>query len=674
MGLIDAKSGQELKLSRNQLEEAAREMRLLSILSIHAAGSGHPGGSLSIMDIASALFLNEARLKPAEPDWDERDHIVFSAGHKAPALYVALAKAGFYTYEELMSLRKLDSPFQGHPHAPKLRGVEVSTGSLGQGLSISVGLALAGKKDRKGYRVYCIMGDGEQQEGSIWEAVMAASNYGLENLCAIVDRNRLQIDGWVNDVMNIDPLKDKYQSFGWHVEEINGHDMGEILNAFQHARQVRGRPTVIIANTVKGKGVSFMENEAGWHGVATKTEEQFYRAIQDISCTTIGRDRIEQLMQAAKNYQKEVEQKLKEELPAFSKIYWWNTGSDMKVDFEATRFGFGRCLEKYGDDPRVYTIHADISNSIKISDFEKNHPERKNRVISTGIAEQNMMTIAAGFALEGKIPVTGTYGVFAAGRPWDQLRTTVCYDNLNVKIGGAHGGISVGPDGATHQALEEISLMAVLPNMNVVVPCDSIETERLSRIVILDIHGPAYIRFAREATPVITTHETPLSFGRANVIRFRGREEYFKKAFDTVLADDYEDEGEDISLIACGPMVAEAMRAAVILKEECNIETRVLNIHTVKPIDYLSIKRAVCETGAVITCEEHQAGGFGNIIAGAIGTHKDYSTPYVFDMIGVKDRFGESGGPWELMTRFGLTAEHITEKAVQLLERKKSAC
>ncbi|MFN2302822.1 MAG: transketolase, partial [Anaerolineales bacterium] len=488
---------EERKYSKEELIEAACEMRALNLISIHAARSGHPGGTLSIMDITAALFLNEARLDPKNPKWEDRDRIFFSTGHKAPAIYVALAKAGMYTEEEVVTLRRIWSPFQGHPHAPKLPGVEISSGSLGQGLSIAVGSALAAHLNDKSYRVYCVMGDGEQQEGNIWEAVMTAGHYKLDNLCGIVDKNELQIDGWVKEVMNVDPLADKYRAFNWHVIEIDGHDMGQILDAFAEARTIRGKPTVIIAKTVKGKSVSFMENEASWHGIATKTEEQFEKAIKDIACPTFPFEKARKLIDVTKKYQEEQQQKLDQELPKFSRSYWWNDEDEMKVEMDPTRFGFGRCLNKIGDDERIVTIHADISGSIKITDFEKDHPERLNRVFSVGIAEQNMMVVAAGLANEGKIPITGTYGVFASGRPWDQIRTTICYDNLSVKIAGAHGGVSVGPDGATHQALEEIALMSILPNMHVFVPCDAMETERLSKIAILDVQGPAYIRFAR---------------------------------------------------------------------------------------------------------------------------------------------------------------------------------
>jgi transketolase len=228
----------------------------------------------------------------------------------------------------------------------------------------------------------------------------------------------------------------------------------------------------------------------------------------------------------------------------------------------------------------------------------------------------------------------------------------------------------VGQDGATHQALEEISLMSVLPNMNLVVPCDSVEADRLCEIAILGVSGPAYLRLAREATPVVTGSGTPLAFGIANIVRYRGRAPRFKDAFETFLSRDYTDEGEDISIIACGPIVCEAMRAAYILREESGIEARIVNMHTVKPLDASAVLRARDETGAILTAEEHQKGGFGNIVAAAACVGE---TPraFAFDMIGVEDRFGESGGPWELMVKFGLTGEHIAKRAEVLVRGKR---
>lgn len=660
--------GPELTVA--ELRAAAAEMRAMNVVSIYAAGSGHPGGTLSIMDVAAALYLNVLSHDPSDPAWPDRDRVFWSAGHKAPALYVALGRAGYFPLDDVVTLRQLGSRFEGHPHWLKVPGVEISSGSLGQGLGAAVGNALAGKLRGSAYRVYVIMGDGEQQEGSVWEAAMAAGHYKLENLCAVVDVNRLQIDGWVQDVMNVQPLADKYKAFGWNVIEIDGHDMLQILDAFSRARLETRKPTVILARTIKGKGVSFMENEASWHGVAPK-KEQFEKALPELLTADFSKSRVDALLQRAHTNAREVAKDVKASVPRFAKDYWWNSQDTMKADMDPTRMGFGRGLERAGEDPRVVTLHADISGSIRISDFEAKHPERKNRVFSVGIAEQNMMSVAAGLAREGYIPVTGTYGVFASGRAWDQIRTTICYSNLNVKIAGAHGGVSVGPDGATHQALEEISLTSILPNMHVVVPCDSVETEKATLHSVLSLEGPCYLRFAREATPVVSHDDTPYEFGTANIIRYRGAQPRFADAFDTFLGTRYRNEHAHVSIIACGPMVAEAMRAAWLLKEEYGIETRIVNVHTVKPLDVATIVRAAEETGVVVTVEEHQVGGFANIIAGALlQNRKDFRQPLQFSMIGVADRFGLSGNPWELVQHFGLTAEHIAKRVLDLLDKK----
>jgi transketolase len=616
------------------------------------------------------LYLNELNHDPSDPNWPERDRVFWSAGHKAPALYVALGRAGYFPLDDVVLLRQLGANFEGHPNCLKVPGVEISSGSLGQGLGAAVGNALAGKLRGAGYRVYVLMGDGEQQEGSVWEAAMAAGHHKLDNLCAIVDVNRLQIDGWVKEVMNIEPLSEKYAAFGWNVIDIDGHNIPQILDAFARARQETARPTVILARTVKGKGVSFMENEASWHGIAPK-KGQFEKALPELLTPEFPLTRVDALLLRAESHAKSAALKAKGGIPKFASEYWWNNREAMKVEMDPTRMGFGRGLERAGEDPRVVTLHADISGSIRITDFEAKHPERKDRVFSVGIAEQNMMSVAAGLAHEGFIPVTGTYGVFASGRAWDQIRTTICYSNLNVKIAGAHGGISVGPDGATHQALEEISLTSILPNMNVVVPCDSVETEKSTMYSLLSLQGPCYLRFAREATPIVTNADTPYEFGVANVIRYRGAQHKFADAFDTFLGPRYRNEREQVAIVACGPMVAEAMRAAWILKEEYGIETRIVNVHTVKPLDFATLVHAAEDTQVVITAEEHQVGGFGNIIAGAILQHrKSFRQPLQLSMIGVEDRFGVSGNPWELVQHFGLTAEHIAKRALDLLDKR----
>jgi transketolase len=672
MSIIDSTTSQIThRLSVEELKEQANLMRGYNLVALCAAGSGHSGGTLSIMDITAALYLRVADHDPKNPNWALRDRIFWSGGHKAPALYLGLAFAGFCNRDDVMTLRKLYSPFQGHPHWLKLPGVEASTGSLGQGLSVAVGSALAGHIDGKNYKVFCIMGDGEQQEGSVWEAVMEAAHYKLDNLIAIIDVNRLQIDGPVSEVMNVEPLADRYRAFGWMVMEIDGHDMDQVVSALERARNNCGcgKPTVILAHTVKGKGVSFMENVAGWHG-KTPNFDEMVKGLKEL-----GLDEkipYATLLERAKGYQSEVETKLAAKMPRFSKNYWWNSGTTMATAMKPTRMGFGESLAENGKDERVVCLGLDISGSITISEFYAKHPERKNRWLSMGIAEQSATAAAAGLAREGKLPVFGTYATFAAARNLDQIRVSICYGNFNVMIAGAHGGVSVGPDGATHQALEDLFAMCGLPNMSVVVPCDSVETRKATDYLLLKHVGPKYIRFAREATPIVSTPDTPFVFGKANVIRLRSESDRFIEAFTTELADEYRNEHEDLSIVACGPMVPEAMRAAWILKQEYGYETRVINMHTLKPLDRAAILRAAAETHVVVTAEEHQIGALAWQVAHVISSSPElYDVPVITGAIGVKDRFGDSGAPWELIKEFEVSAEHIAQEAAALMTLKK---
>ncbi len=256
-----------------ELEEIARKVRVHIVKSTHEAGSGHPGGSLSATDVLTALYFEIMDHRPDEPDWPKRDRFVLSKGHAAPALYGVLAESGYFPVDELMTLRKLGSRLQGHPHKKTTPGVDASTGSLGQGLSIASGMALAGKLDRDPYRVFAICGDGEIQSGQIWESAMFASNNKLDNLIAFLDRNQLQIDGSTEEVISIEPIVSKWESFGWHVMEIDGHDFNEIIEAVERAEEVHDQPTMIVSHTVKGKGVPFMEGSLAFHGKAANDEQ-----------------------------------------------------------------------------------------------------------------------------------------------------------------------------------------------------------------------------------------------------------------------------------------------------------------------------------------------------------------------------------------------------------------
>ena len=308
---------------------------------------------------------------------------------------------------------------------------------------------------------------------------------------------------------------------------------------------------------------------------------------------------------------------------------------------KATRFGFGEGLVELGKkDDKIFVLGADTVSSVAINKFQENFPERFANV---GIAETNLLGMAAGISIAGFIPFVSTYGVFASGRPWEQIRTTICYSNLNVKIGGSHSGLMVGPDGATHQALEEISIMRCLPNMTVLVPCDVVETKKATMAAAY-WNGPVYIRYGRETIPIITEESTPFEIGKAVKMK----------------------DGKDVCIMACGSMVYEALMAAEILEQE-GIKARVLNIHTIKPIDKQAIIEAAKDCGAIVTAEEHQIfGGFGSAVAEVVVNN----CPVPMEFVGMNDCFGESGKPADLMVKYGLKDINIVEAVKKVLNRK----
>ena len=308
---------------------------------------------------------------------------------------------------------------------------------------------------------------------------------------------------------------------------------------------------------------------------------------------------------------------------------------------KATRFGFGEGLIELGKkNDKIFVLGADTVSSVAINGFQKEFPERFANV---GIAETNLLGMAAGLAVAGFVPFVSTYGVFASGRPWEQIRTTICYSNLNVKIGGSHSGLMVGPDGATHQALEEISIMRCLPHMTVLVPCDLVETKKAT-IAAADYNGPVYIRYGRENVPIITEDKTPFEIGKAIKMK----------------------EGSDVCIMACGSMVYESLMAAELLEKE-GIKARVLNIHTIKPIDKQAIIDAAKDCGAIVTAEEHQIfGGFGSAVAEVVVAN----SPVPMEFVGVNDTFGESGKPADLIVKYGLKDVNIVAAVKKVLKRK----
>ncbi|BBB47267.1 transketolase [Pelolinea submarina] len=604
------------------LQNMARTIREDLLTMIFAAQSGHPGGSLSAADIVTALYFHFLRIDPQDPRSPDRDRFILSKGHTCPVWYSCLAEKGFFPVEELLTLRAIDSRLQGHPDMNKTPGVDFTTGSLGQGLSIGVGMAISLHTDCRNARVYVVLGDGELNEGQVWEAAMAGAKFKLGNLTAIVDYNDLQLDGFCHDIMPIEPLKDKWLSFGWNVIEIDGHNMPEILEALTRVGEVLDQPTVIIAHTIKGKGVSFMENVCEWHGIAPN-REQYVRAIQEIS----GDEGLDRLKKKFKPLASMIEP------PA-------ETAKSKPSDRKPTRDAYGECLAELGREfEDIVVLEADISKSTRTKIFADEFPER---FFQFGVAEADMMGAAAGFASTGKIPFVSTYSVFSSMRTCEQIRTSIAYTRINVKIAVSHGGITPANDGVTHQSTEDMGIMRTIPNMTVIMPADYFSTKKLLRAA-LAMNGPVYLRFTRDAVPFIYSADEEFEIGRGKIL----------------------EEGGDLTLVANGDMLSVALQASALLRRQ-GIRAEVIDIHTIKPLDTNLILGSAAKTGRVITVEDHQINGaLGSAVAELLGEE----LPCRMARIGLRDTFAESG-PYELLLKkYKMDAESIVAQAFQLLEK-----
>jgi len=623
------------------LPKIANDLRIDIVQMIGEAGSGHPGGSLSCADVMTALYFGGVmEYDPSNPKAANRDRFILAKGHAAPALYATLAHAGYFPREELMGLRKLGSRLQGHPDSNLLPGVEVSTGSLGQGLSISAGMAAGLKLEGNGHAVFALLGDGECQEGQVWEAAMFAAHSGLDNLVAIVDRNGLQIDGRTSDVCDLGDVAQKFQAFGWDVHEVDGHDVAALVELLGSLKADRsGKPHAVVARTVKGKGVSFMEDEAGWHGKAPNAE-QIAQALEELGATDdqilapVECD-VEALLAHAGH--DDAPTKAAGNAPALA-------SPEQASQKKATRAAFGATLVELAEEGvPVVAVDADLTGSTTTKKLAAAGADCAGRLFNVGIAEQNMVDVAAGLSLTGNIAFTGSFAVFGTGRAYDQIRNTVCYSNLNVKIAPTHAGVSVGPDGGSHQMLEDISLMRGLPNMRVLVPADCAAARAALRLAAAT-PGPVYIRMGRAAVPCVYDENVELELGRAYVLR----------------------EGSDVSIVACGVEVEQALKAADMLAEQ-GISAEVIDAFSIKPLDAETVLASAKKTGCVVTAEEHSViGGLGSAVAEALSA----TDPTPLEAVGVRDRFGKSGAYEELAGYFKLDAAAIVEAVKRVIARK----
>ncbi|HKE54991.1 MAG TPA: transketolase, partial [Actinomycetota bacterium] len=536
--------------------ELASQLGVDSIRCSTAAGSGHPTSSLSAAHLLAVLWSDHLRYDVADPKNRANDRFVLSKGHASPLMFSVLKAVGAIDDEQLTSFRRFGSPVQGHPAPlPEMPWIDVATGSLGQGLPIALGMALAMKMDRIPARAWCLMGDSEVAEGSVWEAMANASYHGADNLVAILDVNRLGQRGPTMLQWDLDVYRARAVAFGWHAIEVDGHDPEAIDAAFVEAEQA-DRPAIVIARTEKGHGVSFLANKEGWHGKAL-SEQEAQRAIAELGGPreiSITPPKPEAGVAPPANGAAVA-------LPEYREAI-------------ATRKAFGEALAALSVRPEVVVLDGEVANSTHTEDFQKVAPER---FVEGFIAEQNMLGMAVGMQALGKVAFPATFAAFLT-RAYDFIRMAAI-SRADLRISGSHAGVSIGEDGPSQMALEDLSMMRAVHGSTVLYPCDGNATAALVE-TMADLPGISYVRTTREKTPALYEPGEGFPIGGSKTLRS---------------SDD-----DRVTLVGAGITVHEALAAAEALAAD-GIEARVIDCYSIKPIDADAIQAAVSETGLLLT-------------------------------------------------------------------------
>ena len=622
----------------NQWHELAQQLRVDSIRATTAAGSGHPTSSMSAADLMAVLMGKYLCYDFENPHNPNNDRFILSKGHAAPLLYAMYKAAGAISDQELMSLRQFGSPLQGHP-VPVLPWVDVATGSLGQGLPIGVGVALAGKYlDKLPYHVWVLLGDSETAEGSVWEAFELASHYSLDNLIAIIDVNRLgqrgqTMLGWKTQV-----YCDRAKAFGWHTLEIDGHNLEEINQAYSEAIDNVDRPTVIVARTLKGKGVASIEDKNGWHGKALKAD-QAKDAIAELGGERHITIQVQKPNSQAQPASTGTAQPL--QLPTYK-----------EGDSVATRKAYGDALKALGaSNPSIVALDGEVGNSTHAEEFAEMYPDRYFEIF---IAEQQMVAAAVGLQVRQYKPFASSFAAFLS-RAYDFIRMAAV-SRANIKLVGSHAGVSIGEDGPSQMALEDLAAFQAVWSSTVLYPCDGNQTAKLIAQMV-DCDGIVYLRTTRMSTSVIYAPDEAFPMGGSKVIRSSDRDQ--------------------ITVIGAGVTLHEALKAYDRLKNE-GITVRVIDAYSVKPIDAETLHHAAQDTnGNFIVVEDHWVeGGLGAAVLEAF-TGKD-STPHYKGpqlrviQLAVRDMPG-SGTPEQLLHAAKIDADAIVEAARSLLKQPVGA-
>jgi transketolase len=603
--------------------ELAQQLRVDSVRASAAGGSGHPTSSMSAADLLAVLLDGHLRYDFQNPDDPRNDHLIFSKGHASPLIYSVFKAAGAITDEELLSFRKLGSRLEGHPTPVGLPWVDVATGSLGQGLPIGVGIALAGKRlDRLPYRTWVVCGDSEMAEGSMWEAFEHAAFAGLDNLTAIIDVNRLGQRGETMHGWDLDSYADRARAYGWEAIKVDGHDVEAIEEAYARAEQVTGRPQVIIAKTRKGRGVKAVEDQEGAHGKPLPDAEE---AIQEL-----GGER--DLSVQVATPEGDGERHRFEPSPVDRPT--WEIG-----DKEATRQAYGAALAWVaGERGDVVALDGEVSNSTGAETFKKAHPER---FFEMYIAEQQMVAAAVGFQVRDWVPFASTFAAFLS-RAYDFVRMAAV-SRADIRVVGSHAGVSIGEDGPSQMALEDLASLRAITSSTVLYPSDPNQTTALVR-QMAELPGVSYLRTTRASTPVLYGPDEEFPVGGAKVAR----------------------EGDDVTIVGAGITLHEALKAAERLAEE-GVSARVIDLYSVKPVDQEMLRAAAAETGAIVTVEDHAPqGGIGEAVLHAlneVGEHVPVRLLAVHELPG-------SGKPAELLHDAGIDADAIATAARELVRAR----
>jgi transketolase len=616
--------GAQVPANLEQLREKARLLRIHSLRSTTAAGSGHPTSCLSAAELVAGVFFHAMKFDRGNPNALESDRFVLSKGHAAPVLYAALAEAGVFPVSRLMTLRQLGSELEGHP-TPLIPGVDAATGSLGQGLSVGAGLAQGARAQNSAARAYVLLGDGEMAEGQVWEAAAYAAHEKLDNLTAIGDINALGQSQRTMYEHGMEIYKAKFEAQGWQVEIIDGHDMAAVVGALDRAKSTKGKPQAILARTLKGNGVSFLADKENWHGKALSKDELAMALAELGPAPDMPAD-------DGKSY-------ARKSIPGPPEFPAAPAPEYTLGQLIATREAYGTALKKVASvNPKLVAVDGDVKNSTFAEILQKAYPDR---LYEGYIAEQNMVSLGVGLAAQGLVPFVATFACFLA-RGYDQVRMAGI-SRSTINLCGSHCGVSIGEDGPSQMALEDLAMFRAIPGAHVYYPCDAVSTERLVEISART-NAICYVRTSRPKTAVLYKNDEKFPAPGFKVLRQSGNDR--------------------ATVIGAGITVHEALKAYEQLKGK-GVAIRVIDLYCLKPVDGGALARETSATGGrLITVEDHYPeGGVGEAAIAALMLSG--AALSAVRQLAVS-RVPHSGKPDELVEAFGISARHIVEAVLSL--------